>query len=468
MTTEFGSWRLPEGAFSRVMQGAAADGTDGVSARLLGAARLGARPLRAYGGIHEVWPAVGPLDGAVPAVAEALLHVILDPIDDALQAMYRSCLAPLNTHLSACERLQALEAVRPDAFALVGRYDWEWLGWWFRAAGGTSTWALRRLSHRAFPIRRVTIRFTYHCNIACRHCYNDSGPDKRHDRLSWDGMADVIADAGRLGIPELTLTGGEPLLYVEDVLRAVRHARQHGVRAIRIFTNGFWARTPGDAHRMLTGLADAGFGASAGDGLKVSAGAYHQEHLRAEVVANAAAAHWDVLGRPLSIDIETDQAGRGAEGIRQALDGLAAGIPVQMHTRDVVGSGRGGDIMTVLHEGGDAPCRSIDQITFDPDGSCRPCCGFNAGNAGVRVGRLGSDRLPTLIKRMQNDALLQYIARTPLRQLHTLTATALPASKRPCELCQAAVGDLADREPVLRQLAPQQQFYPFWFAPEDQ
>jgi hypothetical protein len=467
VTADLRSWRLQDDDFDRVLHLRHLPGAPTTAALLLAAARLRARPLGAFSGIEEIFPDAGPTSTTASPYADALLDAILEPIDAELQRLYHACLATHEVGRDAWQQVEALSAVRAEAFAYVEQFDWQWLGEWFRAAGGSATWALRRLSNRAFPVRRVTLRFTYHCNISCRHCYNDSGPDKRQHRLAWPQMASVIEDMGRLGIPELVLTGGEPMMYLPDVTRAIGEARRHGIPAVRVFTNGFWGTSPAAATQVLTRLVDAGFGAGPADGLKVSAGFYHQEFLAAAIVAHIAVAHMDLLGRPLTVDIENGADGQGTVAIEHALERFAPGVPVSIVTREVVGTGRGESVWVPTHDGGDAPCRLIDQVTFDPDGSCRPCCGFNADNRGVRVGYLGELRLPDLIKRIQNDALLQYIAREPLVNLCTVTDTDRSSTRRPCELCQAAVGGLADRDPVLLRLQPQQRFYPFWFAPQD-
>ncbi len=464
---EVRAWRLDERDFGRILQLRHEPGSPDTAALLLAAARLRARPLAAFRGITEVFPDVRPTVTGTPLVADALLDAILEPIDVELQRLYRTCLATREVGRAAWQVVEALGAVEAEAFAYVHAFDWPWLGDWFGAAGGSATWALRRLSNRAFPIRRVTLRFTYHCNISCRHCYNDSGPDKREHRLAWPQMASVIEDMGRLGIPELVLTGGEPMLYVPDVTRAIAEARRHDVAAVRVFTNGFWGTSADAAKQMLSRLVAAGFGAGPGDELKVSAGIYHQAFLPAAVVPHIATAHMDAIGRPLTVDIEQGSDDQGAIAIRQAMERFAPGVPVSIVTREVVGSGRGTSVWSPTQDGGHVPCRAINQVTFDPDGSCRPCCGFNADNLGVRVGRLADLPLPALIKRIQNDALLQHIAREPLLNLCAVTETVPSPTRRPCELCQAAVGGLVDRDPVLLRLQPQQRFYPFWFAPED-
>jgi MoaA/NifB/PqqE/SkfB family radical SAM enzyme len=63
------------------------------------------------------------------------------------------------------------------------------------------------------------------CNLRCRHCYTASGPDER-DALPVAALAAAVADAAGLGYGELSVSGGEPLMYdgLEDLLAAARDA----------------------------------------------------------------------------------------------------------------------------------------------------------------------------------------------------------------------------------------------------
>jgi MoaA/NifB/PqqE/SkfB family radical SAM enzyme len=50
------------------------------------------------------------------------------------------------------------------------------------------------------------------CNLACRHCFNASGPrDPWLPPLGVDVVRRHLAEAEALGVREVYLTGGEPL-----------------------------------------------------------------------------------------------------------------------------------------------------------------------------------------------------------------------------------------------------------------
>jgi AdoMet-dependent heme synthase len=74
------------------------------------------------------------------------------------------------------------------------------------------------------------------CNLACRHCFNSSGP-----RNPWLGSLDVatvvryIDEAEALGVRELYFTGGEPFLH-PDLVQMVEAAL--AVAPVTVLTNG--------------------------------------------------------------------------------------------------------------------------------------------------------------------------------------------------------------------------------------
>ena len=134
--------------------------------------------------------------------------------------------------------------------------------------------------------------------------------------------------------------------------------------------------------------------------------------------------------------------------------------------RNVSPLGRGKDLEGMAFHPIDTPCRSIDQIVFDPDGSARPCCGFNNENNGVVIGQLRTHGLRELVKRMQNDPVLQFLARNPLSAIfeHVAKSKSADGYSGDCHLCQEALGDLTNKEPLQAALFDSQQFYPFWFT----
>jgi MoaA/NifB/PqqE/SkfB family radical SAM enzyme len=74
------------------------------------------------------------------------------------------------------------------------------------------------------------------CNLECAHCYMDGAPWRREE-LDLGAVLRAIGDCTALGVGQLYVTGGEPLLYrgIADVLRAAADVPNLGVT---VCTNG--------------------------------------------------------------------------------------------------------------------------------------------------------------------------------------------------------------------------------------
>jgi Radical SAM superfamily/4Fe-4S single cluster domain len=254
-------------------------------------ARLSEKPAGAFSGLADLKAQVdGDRDTMPsPGTVRALLELFLDLPNRHLQRLYRTQLqaSPPQPATRHQERIAALAGLQDAAQAIVAGFDWPWLADWLRLdqMGLSAEDCLLRLSNFAFDVKRVNFRFTYHCNIECRHCYNGSGPHAKAQRLELGAMLDIIAQMPDAGIAALNLTGGEPFLYPDEVIALIRAGRTARLKTISIFTNGFWATTPQAARSMLARLAVAGFMQSPSDFLKVSTGVYHQEFIAFERVA---------------------------------------------------------------------------------------------------------------------------------------------------------------------------------------
>jgi radical SAM protein with 4Fe4S-binding SPASM domain len=77
--------------------------------------------------------------------------------------------------------------------------------------------------------------FTHRCNLACKHCYSNSGVVNESELTTKEALAvvDQLADAG---VTALALSGGEPLTR-KDFFKVARHAAERGLY-VSVATNG--------------------------------------------------------------------------------------------------------------------------------------------------------------------------------------------------------------------------------------
>lgn len=337
----------------------------------------------------------------------------------------------------------------------------EWLG--YEGKGEVLDTILQRLSNFFFQVDRVNLRFTYHCNLTCRHCYNSSGPDLKNVRIPLERMRYIIEQMPLVGIRKLNITGGEPFLYLSDIISLVSFARDHGITQISIFTNASWAIDSDRTRKILLSLKESGFGMSL-DFIKASAGVYHQEFVSVERVLLLAEEYFSIFEQPLHIDFESPNENNLEEiKMRNLLEARNLTEKVIIKFRGIAPLGRGQflrDIQEPLPLSHSA-CTSINQLVFDPDGSVRPCCGLNADNFGIIIGK--SHKLVELVKSLQNNPILQFLASRPIDEIFPYSEVPIERYVSKCDACQAAIGSLKDTKSLRRKLIAYQELFPFWF-----
>jgi Fe-coproporphyrin III synthase len=89
--------------------------------------------------------------------------------------------------------------------------------------------------HRVFQVHT-----TRRCNLACLHCYSESGPGAREE-LSYDVLAAALAGAAAEGYTVAGFSGGEPFLY-PLLPQALQVARACGMTTT-VTTNGMFLRS---------------------------------------------------------------------------------------------------------------------------------------------------------------------------------------------------------------------------------
>lgn len=86
---------------------------------------------------------------------------------------------------------------------------------------------------------QVVIQYTDHCNASCPQCGMRRQAPFERSLLGVDRAKEIIDAAARAGVSAISFTGGEPLLFLDDVVELLRHAGQAGIPYLRTGTNGF-------------------------------------------------------------------------------------------------------------------------------------------------------------------------------------------------------------------------------------
>ncbi len=114
------------------------------------------------------------------------------------------------------------------------------------------------------------IILSYKCNSRCRHCMYACSPEWRSDWITEDDLKTVLGKLSNKILPSplgpnaisinygLHLTGGEPFLNFNLLLKAAEIANELGIPSTFVETNCFWAVDESTAEARLAQLKEKG------------------------------------------------------------------------------------------------------------------------------------------------------------------------------------------------------------------
>ncbi len=127
----------------------------------------------------------------------------------------------------------------------------------------------------------LALVYTLKCNARCRHCGFNCSPtaNSKIDIKKAEGYIRKAADIDE--VKRIVFTGGEPLLYHEEICRLIAYTTKLGMTS-RIVTNAFWAKSKAVAKDIVKELTDSGL-----TNINFSADMFHQEYVNCKNVENA-------------------------------------------------------------------------------------------------------------------------------------------------------------------------------------
>jgi MoaA/NifB/PqqE/SkfB family radical SAM enzyme len=252
----------------------------------------------------------------------------------------------------------------------------------------------------------VGILYTRTCPLACRHCIISSSP-KATEKMTQQMAAELIDQ-----IPDycdvVCFTGGEPLLYYNEILPLIRQARALGLRT-SLVTGAGWvsANKPEIAQARMRGLKEAGL-----QTICVSWDVYHEEYSRPEN-AQLLIEEAKALGIPVSV--------RGvvsADGAKPEIEDSLIRIQVNYEKIPVIRLGEAESLpedhfafSPQVSRGG---CSTVLTPVIEPDGSVYACCGPSRGSnrsSPLVLGNVFQESLGNILARAQQDPILEAIER---------------------------------------------------------
>ena len=141
--------------------------------------------------------------------------------------------------------------------------------------------------------RSAGLLLTYKCNCVCEFCYYHCSPDKGGlmpvDMAlgAWQSLIELAGPTVKVH-----LTGGEPFLYWEHLVKILEAAQAQGLGSVdMVETNGFWADNDRIVRERLQRLDRLGLGR-----LKISCDPFHQEFVDVQAVRRLVTRAEECLG----------------------------------------------------------------------------------------------------------------------------------------------------------------------------
>jgi hypothetical protein len=238
-------------------------------------------------------------------------------------------------------------------------------------------------------LRAIGVYLTYQCNANCVHCAYGSDSSLRGvvEESELHAAFDAINRFGKL--QTVKILGGEPTLYMERLVTAIKLARGYGASKVILITSGWWGKNPEKAQDHITRLRRAGLSV-----LVISADAFHLDYIPIESVRGAIlAAASSGIDYCVTMDVIESLDGDNAydRQTRQVLDQLSD-LPFSVTLSKINLLGRAGDLLPDFYQPvtGAMPndCQppyagsfeSPSGISIDPLGFVTLCHGIAIGN----------------------------------------------------------------------------------------
>lgn len=114
--------------------------------------------------------------------------------------------------------------------------------------------------------------YTNKCTAQCRHCCVEAGP-QRTEKLSPELIKPLLSGFYDYGIREICFSGGEPLLFIDELEEISEEIKRIGFRQT-VMTNAFWANSSAKARQYALRLKSMGI-----EKVSLSTSKFHIEYI---------------------------------------------------------------------------------------------------------------------------------------------------------------------------------------------
>jgi len=265
----------------------------------------------------------------------------------------------------------------------------------------------------------------------------ECSPEKAKVKIGLRNSLIYIGQAHYHGVSHVIITGGEPMLYPDEVRQIISFTSKLGMYT-DLRTNGYWASDREATRKVLANLLEAGLGR-----IGLSYDSYHAEYIPIENIKNIL-----VATRELKIETYIDWvSNEDREWVKSLLD---IDDTILRYTGQPLKVGRAARELDDKHfskltteevkawgEVSDFCNFEYPAIMLFPGGyaSYSPCCWVNP----MLLKKVtGVDWLESLIQQMDNSPAINYMRESGLKGLVTLAeerGLLKDHYSHPCEIC---------------------------------
>ncbi len=299
-------------------------------------------------------------------------------------------------------------------------------------------------------VERLMVLYTDKCDMACEHCVASAGP-KGTRNIEPDILSERLMEAAELGIQKIGFSGGECLLYFEDILRLVDECQRWNIKC-SITTNGNWAQNDDIVATRLSALGKAGLHT-----LEISYDYFHRRAGGSLRCVERVIRECNRLGIVASLRM-LRRAGADPEFWTVEKELRQLGLKYDRQINSLRPYGRAASTLPetrVYYEKQPidtiSGCDSLGVLTYMPNGDLRPCCGGIIGDVPtsdnatfLRIGNIYKDTLRESLSTVHNGQFFAIMALvgpagfTLLAREHGIDLRVPNEVHSPCDVCMLA------------------------------
>lgn len=290
------------------------------------------------------------------------------------------------------------------------------------------------------------------CPLACDYCCYTCGP-KRTETMDLDFAMSLVDQAATLGVfDEFGFTGGEPLVYFDDILKLTTRMAGYGM-PFSMISACDWAADDASTRAKLLPLIDRG--------MSVFTASYDPSHERfvpRDYVRRAIDTMLSKGRRSVLCGSFYDDTTNLAELFPQYADNPMVSLVTRVVLPKVGRMERRDDVQPSYYKGTDTSSggtcykRFYHDVTVFWDGEVYPCCSvYNRATPGISYGNAYDEPLVDIWDRIAGSLFLRYIKQGGFDVLYDFIGKRDPAlaarlpdrSKTigPCHLCSVMMRD---------------------------